>query len=92
MEWDPDAWWYKHVPEDDVADAIFDALNETDEAMSVSDLCEITGEKPTKVRGVANDLVKAGRLKSMSSTSNGKGSTGLRYRMPFNDNAGGLSV
>ncbi len=95
MEWDPDAWWYKHVPEDNVLDGIFTALRmNNDEPMSISDLHEATDESKDKLRKVANDAVKEGRLKKAPNVSDGRGSTGPRYRLPSGDTdtGGGLSM
>jgi len=95
MEWDSEAWWYKHVPTSAIEGAIIDALRgNADEPMSVADLTEATDEKKDDVRKMANRLVKDGRLKKMPSVSDGRGSTGARYRLPQDDGNtyGGLGV
>lgn len=95
MEWDPDAWWYKRVSTEDIAENVMAALrNNADEPMTIRDLMEVTDEKDRKLRDVLSVLEKDGRVKSMPNISNGSGSTGRRFRIPTsdNDNYGGLSV
>lgn len=96
VEWDGQTWWYKHVPDDDLCDVVLTALGETDEPMTISEMSEATGEKPNKLRPVCEDMVKDNRLKRLASSSNGRGSSGVRYRIPYNDapggRGGGLSV
>jgi hypothetical protein len=60
----------------------------------VSDLADATDEKKDALRKHAEKMVKDGRLKKMPSVSDGRGSTGARYRLPEGDNAvtGGLAV
>jgi hypothetical protein len=94
IEWDPDAWWYRHVPQSAIEDAILDALRAAPEPMSIKQLNEATDEKARALRDAAERLVKDGRVKKMGSTSDGNGSTGFRYRLPTDDSDsyGGLSV
>jgi hypothetical protein len=95
LEWDADAWWYKRVPEDSVLESIIDALRmNADEPMSISELNEATDENKDKLRQAANAGVKDGRLKKAPSISDGRGSTGARYRLPSNsnDSGGGLGL
>lgn len=91
LEWDGDSWWYSYVPDSDVAEAIIEALTNADEPMSVKDLAEVTGESERKVRQHCKELSEDNKLKAQASSSNGKGSTGIRYRLPF-ESSGGLSV
>lgn len=92
VEWDGDAWWYTYVPEADVASNIIEVLTNAEEPMSVKDLSEATGETERKIRQHVKDLMGNGKLKSLASTSNGRGSTGLRYRLPYEHTGGGLAV
>ena len=91
VEWDGDAWWYSYVPDSDVSEAITEALTNAEEPMTVKDLSEATGETEAKIRKHCKDLVADNKLKAMASSSNGRGSTGIRYRLPY-ENTGGLSV
>ena len=91
VEWDSDAWWYSYVPDSDVAEAIIECLTNAEEPMTVKDLSEATGETEAKIRKHAKDLYNDGKLKQMASESNGRGSTGIRYRLPY-EAAGGLAV
>lgn len=94
MEWDPDAWWYRHVKEDDLQEAIISAMRDNDdEPMTVSEFRERTDEKDAKIRDCLRNMIDKGLVKSMPSSSNGRGSTGLRYRlMSGPSSGGGLSV
>jgi RecA-family ATPase len=95
VQWDPDAWWYKLVPQDAVLETIVAALRmNADEPMSVTELHEATDEKKEKLRQVANQAVKDGILKKAPSISDGNGSTGSRYRLPTGNNTseGGLAL
>jgi hypothetical protein len=92
VEWDGDSWWYSYVPDSDVAEAVIEALTNTDEPMSIKDLSEVTGEREQKLRKHCKELVDNGKLKTLASTSNGKGSTGIRYRLPYDNAGGGLAV
>lgn len=96
MEWDPDAWWYKHVREDDLAESIILAMRDNDdEPMTVSELRERLDEKEPRLRKALGGMIEQGKIKSMASQSNGRGSTGLRYRLVTSapsDGYGGLSV
>jgi hypothetical protein len=95
MEWDPEAWWYKWVPISSFDDAILSALrNNADEPLSITDLHEMLGESKGKLRDRCRKLTEDNRLKTVGSLSTGKGSTGVRYRLPVDENSdyGGLSV
>jgi hypothetical protein len=95
MEWDAESWWYNHVPEDSILEAIIMALRmNADEPMSVHDLHEATEESKDRLRKAANEAAKTGRLKKMPSVSDGRGSTGARYRLPTSehDATGGLAI
>jgi RecA-family ATPase len=93
MEWDHEAKWYKHVPNEVLDDEIVLALmNNSDEPMSVSDLSEALDETQRKIRDRCKLLEKDGKLKSMASQATQNGSTGKRYRLPTGDNGGGLSL
>lgn len=94
MEWDSDAWWYKHVPTSATEEAIRVALaGNADEPMSVADLAEATDEKKDDLRKIANAMVKENQLKKLPSISDGRGSTGARYMLPSDGgNHGGLGV
>jgi hypothetical protein len=87
MQWDPEAWWYKHVPTSAVDEAILSAIMTSPEPMSVADLADATDEKKDPLRKAAERLVKEGRLKKMASVSDGRGSTGARYRLPEGENS-----
>lgn len=90
MEWDSDAWWYKHVEESDLELQIVNALRENDEEpMTVSELREITDEKEKKLRDTLNALKDKGTVKAMGSVSNGRGSTGIRWRLATGGPSGG---
>jgi RecA-family ATPase len=95
VQWDADAWWYKHVPQDAILESIVSALRgNADEPMSITELHEATDEKKEKLRQVANAAVKDGVLKKAPSVSDGNGSSGVRYRLPSggNDSGGGLRI
>lgn len=97
MEWDDSAWWYKHVPSEQINEDIIDALRENpDEAMNVTSLQEHTDYARQKITAALKDLVKDGKVKKLPSMSHesGVGTTGNRYRLPTSDNDdhGGLSV
>lgn len=94
LEWDGDAWWYRHVPEEDIAQSIIAALQDSEDPMNVGDLSELTGEKVAKVREVCKRLKDENQITALGSSQlpGGKGSTGVRYRLPYEANTGGLSV
>ena len=94
MEWVPDAWWYKWVPQGAVEEAILSALRESPDALTVSQLQEITDEKATKLRTMLNNMVKDGKLKRGKNHSDGNGSTGATYRLSSEDtdDFGGLGI
>jgi len=82
MEWDPDAWWYRHIKADDLELQILNALSDNDdEPMTVGELREITDEKDKKIRETLNALKERGEVKAMGSKSDGRGSTGIRWRL-----------
>jgi hypothetical protein len=90
MEWDADAWWYKHVPTAAIDEAIMSALaDNAGEPMTVVDLAEATDEGKDNLRKHANALVKENRLRKLPSISDGRGSTGARYMLASGDNDGG---
>ena len=95
MEWDAEAWWYNHMPEDSILESIIMALRmNADEPMSVHDLHEATDESKDRLRRAANQAAKDGKLKKMPSVSDGRGSTGARYRLPTSEHqeTGGLAL
>lgn len=100
MEWDSEAWWYKHVPSEQITDDILDALrNNGDEPMSVNELVEHTDYTKTKISAALKDMKKDGKVKSSASVQlgEGRGTSGVRYRIPSNEAAssnsfGGLDV
>lgn len=99
MEWVPGAWWYKHVPESCIGEAIIRALRgNADEPMTISELADELDEQgqsnKNRLREAARRLVTDGKLKEMPSISGAGGSTGKRYRLPVNEDQqfGGLSI
>lgn len=96
MEWVPESWWYKWVPQDRILDAIILELRKNgDEPMTISDLHEAIEEPKGKLRKLLDGLEKDGRVKSMSSVPTGVGgTTGKRYRLPVDENEtfGGLNI
>jgi hypothetical protein len=98
MSWDAEAWWYKHIPQDNIETAIIEALGEnSDEPMTVADLAEATGEKKTKLQPILASMAKgeSAKLKKLPSVSSGNGSTGARYLLPSavdGSDYGGLGI
>lgn len=95
MEWCSDAWWYKWSPTSDLEESIMTALRENDsDPMNVAALSEELDEKPPKLRSILKKMVDDNKIKKMPSQTNGNGSTGIRYRLPIedNDSFGGLPV
>jgi len=93
MEWDGDAWWYKHVPMDAIQETIMDAIRDNNgEAMTISDLHEVTQETKSRLRDAAKGMVKEQRLRQMPGMP-GEGGAGPRFMLPNEDSQdGGLSV
>jgi hypothetical protein len=92
MEWVPDAWWYRHIPLDDVEQIVLNCLQEnSDEPMTVSQIMQETEEKMVKVREMLRRLVEKGRVKKLPA----EGREGARYRLPtddLRDGHGGLGI
>jgi hypothetical protein len=65
-----------------------------DEPMSIAELHEATDETREKLRKICNQAVKDNRLKKAPSVSDGRGSSGARYRLPSGeqDTGGGLGL
>lgn len=83
MEWVPEAWWYKHVPESKIGEDILSALRDNaDEPMTTSDLMEVTDEKRDKLTKVLRQMADEGKIKKMSSSHGQDGSSGFRWRLP----------
>jgi hypothetical protein len=56
---------------------------------------EIIEEKESTIRKTCNKMYEEGRLKRAAAQSDGRGSSGYRYRLPTgdnDDNGGGLPV
>jgi len=86
VEYDRDTQWYRHVPMDNIAQTLIETIKANDEEpMSLKDLSDAMSEKQIKLRPILAELVKEKRLVKMSSSSNGEGSTGARYRLPSGD-------
>jgi hypothetical protein len=96
MEWDRETGWYQWVPISAIEDGVLVALREADdEPLNLRGLSEATGESITKLRPIMRHLENATppRVKKMPSISTQEGSTGTRWRLPSNDNAGdGLAL
>ena len=95
MEWDSETNWYKWVSTEVIEDSLMRSLSEAEEAMSVSDLADETGETKVKIRKIVAKLLDEKKIKKLPSIATGEGSTGPRYRVPSgeNDNSnGGLSL
>lgn len=96
MEWVPERWWYKFVPEDMLAESIISALrSNADEPMSVADLAEALDESNRqKIRQMLTKMVADGKVKEHSSIPIPGGSTGKRYTLPNNEDQGfgGLNI
>jgi hypothetical protein len=95
MTWDPEAWWYKWVPVEDLDEAFVDALRgNADEPMTLKELSEELGEPVTKLRKIADRVVKDGKVGKLPSLSTQNGSTGARFRLASSENQsyGGLSI
>jgi hypothetical protein len=95
MEWDASAWWYKWVPSSDLEEKVLTLLRENDdEPMSVPMLSEELEEKAPALRKVMKKLETDGRIKKLPSISDGRGSSGPRYRVPSNESNtnGGLAI
>jgi len=94
LEWDPESWWYKHVPENALEGTIQQALQSSPEPMTLNDLNEATSENKNKLRPIAEAMVEKGLLVKMPSISDGRGSTGARYALKRDGgpNPGGLSL
>lgn len=81
MEWQTGDYWYNHVPLEATEQGILSALAESDEAMTIREIHEITDETEGKIRSILKDLDAAGKVKKMPSVHTGNGSTGNRYRL-----------
>lgn len=94
MEWVPDSWWYKWVPQGQIEESILSALREAPDPLSTTELIEITDEKRNKLTGVLNKMVKDKKIKRMASQSDGHGSTGQRFRLVSDEQEdfGGLGI
>jgi hypothetical protein len=96
MEWVPDSWWYRHVPQEAMDEAIISGLRgNADEPMNVTDLCsELDESNSRKVRDTLKRMEDDGKIKSMPSISGAGGSSGKRYRLPVTEESeyGGLSI
>lgn len=96
FEYDPDTGWYRHVAEGELENQIIEVLRSADEPLNLAALAEATDESQAKLRRSCNKMADDGRLKKMASSYSGDGSTGIRYRLPSEDNddegTGGLSV
>lgn len=77
MEWQSQAFWYKHIPMEESEQAILDAMAEQpDDPITVKELSKETSETESRVRAIIKDLEKAGKVKKMPSMGNGS-----RYRL-----------
>jgi RecA-family ATPase len=94
LEWDHEAWWYKHVPNEAIEETIIAELTLNPEPMSITDLHEATEESKKKLRDACKKMIEHGRLKAAPSIQTGAGTTGPRYRLPTDDTDeyGGLPV
>jgi hypothetical protein len=97
MEWQPNDWWYRHVPLDELEQGILNELADADpEPLTVRDLMERTDEKEHTLRRTLKELQKTTppKIKVMTSRSDGSGSTGNRYRLmsPTEDSSGALEL
>lgn len=84
MEWQPGDWWYRHVPLGETEQTILNELADSDpEPLTVKDLIERTDEKEHTIRRTLRSLLSAEppKIKKMSSTPTGGGSSGVRYRL-----------
>lgn len=91
MQWQPKAWWYNHVPLDQIENSILTELADNDpEPMSVRDIAEGTDEKIHTIRRVVRQLLDNTPPKIVKAGSGGMGG-GQRYRLksPDGDSAGG---
>lgn len=96
MEWDRESGWYEWVPTSAIEDGVIAALREAgDEPLNLSGLAEETGESKKKLSPIMNKLVSDKRVKKLPSVSNQGGSTGYRYRLPYDEDTptpGGLRI
>lgn len=99
MEWDPEHWWYKWVPSTSLEDKLVQLLQQnTDEFLTRSDFTEMTGEKEATVKKALRSLKESARIVENASDASkgGRGSTGLRYRLPTTNDTrqaeGGISI
>jgi hypothetical protein len=93
LQWDADAWWYRHVSTEDIGERILAAIAEGDgEPMSVKDIVEATDETKRHIGDAMPALVKAKRVVKFPSVSFQGGSTGNRYGIKSPDEGGGVSI
>jgi hypothetical protein len=95
LVWNNQAWWYDHVPEEAIEEAVTLALRtNVDEPMSLKELVAELEEPESKLRKVLKKMAEGGKIKQYKSVSDGFGSTGARYGLPRDENfeRGGLAV
>lgn len=93
MEWQSGDWWYRHVAAQETEQALLNELADADPTpMTVRDLQEATDEKVHKIREVMKDLVDSDKVVKMQSTSDGSGSTGVRYRLKTTSRDEGMEI
>ncbi len=93
MEWAGTKKWYTHVSDKLVDGAILQALTDAHgEPLTQTELASILEEQREKLGKPLSRLTEEGRLKRRAGSSDGRGSSGYRYRLASNeDTEGGLS-
>ena len=95
LTWNKEAWWYDHVPSDQVQEDIYSALKgNLDEPMTTADLAEVTDYTQRKINEALKPMVKDGKVKKIPRVISGNGSQGNGYRLPSDgsNEYGGLAV
>lgn len=91
MEWDPEEWWYKHVPLNNLEQSMLALLRQTDgQPLTIGEFAEQLEETEPACRKIANRLEAEGRIKIT------KDPQGFKYRLATetgsNDQSGGLTL
>lgn len=86
FEYDIRTNWYRHVPMDEIEGGVLLVLRDNlDEALTLKELSEETGEKITKLRPLLSKLTKDKKVRKLPSIATGDGTTGARFRIVGDD-------
>jgi hypothetical protein len=81
MEWQGGDWWYRYVPLDETEQSVLDLLAESDDPMTIGEMLLEIDEKEHTLRKLIKGLVEQKKVKKMSASHTGNGSSGVRYRL-----------